>query len=250
MDKWFRRLLAWVWAVTQHSYAVVGTIAGSTFVLALPWIVSHLLPEPVSERLVLAQNLPTHIYHLLSFAILLVGLLYASFLAWNEERDLFEASAKSQRSVEQELLDKTRPQFVAEITEVFINGDHAQPDWVKLYIFLTIRNQGAESSVDRWILKVVPPQPAGPFIQTDKGLLSESQQGRGGVMGGNLLHDREIIARGGGKEGWLLCHGPKNRIGLTTGQRPRVKVSFKDVHDKEWFAVDPPHCDVDAFFNV
>jgi hypothetical protein len=214
----------------------VGTIAGSTFVLVLPWIVSHLLPASVSDRLALVY-LSMHFYHLLSFAILLVGLLFASFLAWNEERDLFEVSVKSQRSV-------------AEITEVFIDGDHERPDWVKLYVFLTLRNQGAESAVDRWKLKVVPPQPATPFIQTDRGLLSAVQQGRGGAEGGNLLHDREIIVRGSAKQGWLLCHGPKSSMGLTTGQRPAVKVCFKDVHDKEWFAVDPPRFDVDAFFNV
>jgi hypothetical protein len=180
----------------------------------------------------------------------LIGLLYASFLAWNEERDLFEASVNSQRRAEQELLDKHRPQFVADITEVFVDGDHGQPDWIKLYVFLTIRNQGTDSALDRWTLKVVPPQPAGPFIQTDKGLLSETQRGRNDVVGGNLLHDLEIIRRGGVKEGWLLCHGPKDRMGLTTGQQPAVKVCFKDVHEKEWLAVDPPNFNVDAFFSV
>ena len=37
--------------------------------------------------------------------------------------------------------------------------------------------------------------------------------------------------------------------GTQTGQRPAVKVCFKDVHDKEWFAVDPPNFNVDAFFK-
>lgn len=236
MDKWVRRLLAWIWSVMTHTYTLVGTIVGSTFVAVLPWIVSHL---PMAEGLALAQNLSTHTYHVLGFAILLVGLLYASFLAWNEERDLLEVSVKSQRSAEQKLLDNTQPQLVAEITEVFIDGDHQQPDWIKLYVFMAIRNQGAESAIDRWTLRVVPPHPGTPFVQTVKGL-SETQEGRGGKVGGNLLHDVEVIGRGGRKEGWLLCHGPKTRLGLTTGQMPAVKVSFKDVHDHEYSAIFPP----------
>jgi hypothetical protein len=67
-------------------------------------------------------------------------------------------------------------------------------------------------------------------------------------MGGNLLHDPEVVKRGGRKEGWILCHGPKARLGLMTGQRPAVKVSFKDVHDNEYSAIHPPNFKIN-FFN-
>ncbi len=239
MDEWVRRLLAWIWSVTTHTYTLAGTILGSTVVAVLPWIMSHLLSASASDKLALALILSIHTYHLLGFAILSIGLLFASFLAWNEERDLVEVSLKSQHSAERKLLENAQPQFVAEITEVSIDGDHQQPDWIKLYVYMTIRNQGAESAIDRWTLRVVPPHPGTPFIQTVKGL-SETQEGRGGKMGGNLSHDVDVIGRGGRKEGWLLCHGPKSRLGLTTGQRPAVMVSFKDVHDSEYSVIDPP----------
>jgi hypothetical protein len=211
-----------------------------------------------------------------------IGLLYASFLAWDEERDeLVRLTAKAaeretgegnpfatllsgpihaQREhtaalgrhadeiwdrMERQLRDlipkEDVPRFESEITAVVVDDDHEQPDWIKLYIYLVVRNQGMDSAIDRWTLKVVPPQPAPPFIQTEKGQLSDSQQGHDGRMGGNLLHDREIIKRGGGKGGWLLCRGPKDQMGLSTGQRPAVKVSFMDVHNNEYSVIDPPN---------
>jgi hypothetical protein len=66
----------------------------------------------------------------------------------------------------------------------------------------------------------------------DETHLSASLEGRGGVSGGNLLHDREIIRRGGTKEGWLVQEGQKGVLGLNTGQTPVVEVSFQDVHNK------------------
>jgi hypothetical protein len=118
---------------------------------------------------------------------------------------------------------------------------------IRLYVHLVIRNQGAESAIDRWKLRVVPPQPAGPYIQDEKGWLSESQMGYPDAVGRNLLHDPEIIKRGGRKEGWLLCRGPQKNLGLAPGQRPAVMVSFKDVHDNEYSVVYPPNFKADFF---
>jgi hypothetical protein len=104
---------------------------------------------------------------------------------------------------------------------------------------LVIRNQGAESAIDRWKVVVLQPHPPNPFIRTENGL-SEAQQGPRHILGGNLVHDREVIRRGGVKEGWLLCEGEASRMGLSKGQMPVVEVSFQDVHDNEYHFVSRP----------
>ena len=95
-------------------------------------------------------------------------------------------------------------------------------------------------------LGATAPKPGATFAQTEKSL-SESPEGRGGKRG-NLLHDPEIIRRGGTKSGWLLCYGQARQLGLSPSQQPAVKVSFKDAHDNEYWAVYPPKFETD-FFN-
>jgi hypothetical protein len=180
-------------------------------------------------------------------AVIAFGFLVGGFRTWQKERIDRNDLVASVIKLEREIDELSRPRFIPEITGVFVDGDHPRSDWIKLYVYLVIRNQGAESAIDRWVLRVVPPQPATPFVQTDKGLLSDSRQGHDYELRGNLLHDREIIKRGSGKEGWLLCRGPKKDLGLTTGQRPAVMVSFKDVHDNEYSIIDPPNFNADFF---
>src|SRR6266851_3781231 len=104
---------------------------------------------------------------------------------------------------------------------------------------MTIRNTGAAGAVDRWKLEVVTP-PHVQFIFTEEGL-SQSSEGPGGGSGGNLLRDEDVIVKGGKKSGWLLYHGPRNRIGnLTTGQTAAVRVWFYDVNGAEYSAEYPP----------
>ena len=150
-----------------------------------------------------------------------IGFLVGGYRTWQKERIDRNSQVARVVDLNREVDELSRPRFRPEVTEVFIDGDHQQPDWIKLYVYLVLRNQGAESAVDRWTLKVVPPHPGTPFIQTDKGL-SDSQEGHGGRIGGNLLHNSDVVKRGGIMEGWLLCHGPKAHLGLTTGQGPAV----------------------------
>jgi hypothetical protein len=175
----------------------------------------------------------------LFLAVIALGFLVGGFRTWQKERIDRNEKVATVVKLGREIDALSRPRFLPEITEVLVDGDHQQPDWIKLYVHMVIRNQGAESAIDRWTLRVVPPHPGTPFVQKVQGL-SETQEGRGSKMGGNLLHDVEVIGRGGRKEGWLLCHGPKTQLGLTTGQTAAVKVSFKDVHDNEYSAIFPP----------
>lgn len=69
-------------------------------------------------------------------------------------RDLtqqLQAAQRGRADAEERFLKATRPQFVAEITGVFVEGDHKQPDWIRIYVELVVRNQGADSAIDRWM---------------------------------------------------------------------------------------------------
>jgi hypothetical protein len=179
-------------------------------------------------------------------AVIAFGFLVGGFRTWQKERIDRNAQVASVIKLGREIDQLSRPRFVPEIAGVFIEGDN-RSDWIRLYVQLVIRNQGAESAIDRWKLRIVPPQPAGPYIQDEKGWLSELQMGHRGAVGHNLLHDREIIERGGRKEGWLLCRGLQKNMGLTVGQRPALMVSFKDVHDNTYSVIDPPNFKADFF---
>lgn len=131
---------------------------------------------------------------------------------------------------------KDRPNFVAAITKVFVDGDHQQPEFMNLYVYLDIRNKGVESATHGWTLKVVSGPPMRRSAYTAESLA------------GNLPNDTNVIPRGGRRMGYLLYHGRISELGFTTGQRPAVKASFKDVHDRVYSVIDPPHFE-DEFFK-
>jgi hypothetical protein len=156
-----------------------------------------------------------------------------------EENDRLRAELETARSEFRDALKADRPEFAGEILRIHVDGDHQQPDWIKLFVVMTIRNTGAAGAVDRWKLEVVTP-PHVKFIFTEEAL-SESTDGPGGKSGGNLLRDENVIVKGGKKSGWLLYHGPRNRIGnLSTEQTAAGRVWFYDVNGAEYSAQYPP----------
>jgi hypothetical protein len=175
----------------------------------------------------------------LFLAIVAAGSLVGGFRTWKQERVDRNALVAKLVDAYAELDELSRPRFLPEISEVPIEEDPLRPGWIKIYINLVIRNQGADSAIDRWRIVVLPPPPATPHIQDGKSL-NAAQRGPHNLMSGNLLNDREIIRRGGTKEGWLLYEGPKDRLGITMGQMPVVEVSFKDVHGREYHVVSRP----------
>jgi hypothetical protein len=155
-----------------------------------------------------------------------------------EDNSQLRVELEAARNEFREALKADRPEFAGEVLKVQVEGDHEHPDWIKLFVLLTIRNTGAAGAVDRWKLEVVTP-PHVRFIFTEEGL-TESNEDFAGRSGGNLLHDENVIVKGGKKSGWLLYHGPKNRIGnLTTGQTAAVRVWFYDVNGAEYSAQYP-----------
>lgn len=169
--------------------------------------------------------------------VAVVGGLLAAYRPWQKERAVRNAQAKR-------LGDLSRPFFVTEIQRVYVDALGEGTSWITLGVLLVIRNQGADSAVDRWTLKIVPPFPGTPSILT---------AGEGGLVDSpdadehNLLHDPEIIKRGGLREGCLLYKGDGKRLGLKPGQRPFVKVSFRDIHGRMFSVTDPPGVKVDFF---
>ena len=155
-----------------------------------------------------------------------------------EENSGLRTEVETARNELRQTLDADRPMFAGEILRIQVDGDHRQPERIKLFVIMTIRNTGAASAVDRWRLEVVTP-PHVKFIFAEAGL-SESTEGPARASGGNLLGDESIIAKGGKKSGWLLIHVPRRQLGdLTTGQAPAVRVWFYDMKGAEYSAQYP-----------
>lgn len=164
-------------------------------------IYTVIAPTEIQSRLLRAVHIdPSHRLALLGFG-LAAFFLYAGFRAWNDE---YQRSAQdrlnleiTKREAEANAAKFEQPRFDSEITEVAIDGDHSYADRIHVHIYLALRNQGADSAVDRWMLRVVPPQPATPFILTEQSLSASTEDLGNRARGGNLLHDPEIIKRGG-----------------------------------------------------
>jgi hypothetical protein len=91
MDKWPRRFLAWIWAVMRHGWTLLAAFLGS-FLLTIPTWIGPLLPPAAARRMNESLALSVHTYRLSAAIFLGLGILYASFLAWNEERDATDAA--------------------------------------------------------------------------------------------------------------------------------------------------------------
>jgi hypothetical protein len=96
------------------------------------------------------------------FDVVALSFFVGGYQAWRKERVDRNGGARQIRNLTNSLGKLARPQLLPEITEVTVNGDHDRPDWVKLYIRMVIRNQGAESAIDRWVIRIVPPYPGTP----------------------------------------------------------------------------------------
>jgi len=87
-----RRVLAFVWAIIRHGWAITATFLGS-FLLSVPGWIDPLLSYAQKQELNRWTTVSPHTYRYLAIAFFAAGLLYASFLAWNEERDEVERLA-------------------------------------------------------------------------------------------------------------------------------------------------------------
>jgi hypothetical protein len=103
LRKRLQRMLAFVWAVMRHGWALLATLLGS-FVLSIPSWIDPLLSTDHAREFTSALTISPHSYRDLAIGFFGVGLLYACFLAWNEERDQIEnlIAEKAKREAEKE----------------------------------------------------------------------------------------------------------------------------------------------------
>jgi hypothetical protein len=70
----------------RHGWALLAALLGS-FVISIPSWISPLLSPVHAQRLTEFVTVSSHTYRYLAIAFFGLGLMYASFLAWDEERD-------------------------------------------------------------------------------------------------------------------------------------------------------------------
>jgi hypothetical protein len=73
----------------RHGRTLLATLLGS-FVLSIPSWIDPLLSSAHAKKLTELLTVSPHTYRYLAAAVFGAGLMYASFLAWNEERDAIE----------------------------------------------------------------------------------------------------------------------------------------------------------------
>ncbi len=85
-------------------------------------------------------------------AVIAAGFLVGGYKTWRSERIERNATVRRFIATQDQLLalqQSNRSQFIAELAEPSIDGDHEHPDWIKIYMDITLRNSGAASAVDR-----------------------------------------------------------------------------------------------------
>jgi len=137
--KWLRRFLAYIGAIMRHLYVLIGSAALTIITSGPSWVASE-LPRVWQERIEAWWLFPP-LTHWLTWSIPAAGIFIASFLAWNEDRDLLES-----KNVALAKLQDDRPRFgTSEIRRVSFQADQERgPDWLKIFIFVTLRNLGGK----------------------------------------------------------------------------------------------------------
>jgi hypothetical protein len=82
LRKRLQRMLAFGWAVMRHGWALLATLLGS-FVLSVPSWIDPLLSPAKAQKLTELLTISPHTYRYLAAVFFVLGLMYASFLAWN-----------------------------------------------------------------------------------------------------------------------------------------------------------------------
>jgi hypothetical protein len=134
LRKRLQRMLAFGWAVTRHGWSLLATLLGS-FVLTVPSWVNPLLSPAHAQKLTELLTASPRVYRYLAAGFFVSGLIYASFLAWNEERNEIE------RLVGRLAERPDGPYFTHSLAASIVAfGEH--PDHSKVLLDLTIYNLG------------------------------------------------------------------------------------------------------------
>ena len=143
-----QRVLVWSGAVLRHIRAITVAFMGSAL-FSLPAWLKPLLPVEYTKQLDKwsAFSAEPQVYWYLAVACMLIGILCASFLAWNEER----AEAENMRH----LASQNEPNL--EITiQGFVHGvDSVNQAKVSVLLIVEVKNLGADSIADHYELSAM-----------------------------------------------------------------------------------------------
>jgi hypothetical protein len=190
-----RRFLAYFWAVMRHIVALAIGFAGWGL-LSLPNLIMPLLPPDYAATIDVGLAWIGHpaIYSFLAKLCLGVGLLAASFLAWNEEREALEQKVLEIRSFKS--ADLPTLTFILPGMGIVPSGDGA----VDVRVDLLILNSGVQTALHSWA--------ATALLKSDRRITEEpwayySKPRQDSTGRPNLLFDDELIVTGGKRQGWI-----------------------------------------------
>jgi len=149
----FRRLLTFVESGT-HTYAVLLGVGGSVILAVPAWVRPHLSPE--HQKLLDRYDLVSvSTYSLLSILVLVAGLAFASFLAWEEQA---LESDRLEKDVSRLDALRKKPDIFARVLQYL---SRKADDPFDPAILVELNNLGGEGRVDGWWLGIDPPDAAG-----------------------------------------------------------------------------------------
>ncbi len=90
----FERFLSWISGFADHLVTIGIAVSGFSLLTALKWL-DHLdIQEAHMLNRLIANLADPNTFTRLSYVFLVICILFASFLTWNDERDLTEQLAR------------------------------------------------------------------------------------------------------------------------------------------------------------
>jgi hypothetical protein len=146
--KQFARLREYLWSVVKHFYVLLATILGSVIIGI--W---GLLPDVLREQYLKPfEGLADYSFEI-AMGVLFCGFAYASFLAWNEERDELHTEQAKVSAAQDEiarLKDQRNPHFKIEIKQAAIEIDQENANYRNIYLKAELLKPGPPSLARKW----------------------------------------------------------------------------------------------------
>ncbi len=250
--KYLRRLREFCWAVGKHFWALVTAILGG-FLISIPGWIEPLLSPGHAATFNRWVTVSPRTYGYLSLFFFGTCLLYASFLAWNEEYDILEqvatelkeskrhnsdgnylahflnqtpqrwAEERSARATE-ELARQMRLQHETEVNALVTESAIGlREGCLRLDIALDVENRGIETTLHDWRITLAAANGYRYEVKDEQFLPDKTPslslprlKGRSAV---NLAYYSAQLRRGQLMHGWVACEVP-----ILTTEANEVKI--------------------------
>jgi hypothetical protein len=221
-----RRFFAFVFAVIRHTTTLLLSLISGGLVSSPAWIKPLLSPAHAVILDSWSQSIAKpDSYWLLAKACILVGIFFASFLAWNEERDEFEQLTLRVKSDKPDITAVCRGWTLRTTTKM-------------LRFELEIVNSGAPTSFHGWQAGYRLRDGTRRFLAD--AMLSQEIISEGGPT--NLVMDERILNCGGRRLGWVafpVSEWSGDALSSDPLQLVQVSVQFYD-HTNAFHNVSMP----------